>query len=299
MKPETVRTYEERILSVLVHIQSHLDETLPLETLAGVAHFSAYHFHRIFRGMVGESVHGHIRRLRLERAAHRLKFTDGPVTRIAFEAGFEAHEAFTRAFGAMFDESPTKFRALHQAILFQQAPSGVHYSAGSPLDGFQSAKQEVSCMDVRIETVSPMRVAFIRHVGPYDGVGPTWERLMAWAGSKGLLGSQTVLFGVAHDDPDVTPADRIRCDACLVVGEDVEGEGDVGIQTVGGGAYAVTRHVGPYEELAQTYLRLCGGWLPQSGRELRSAAALEFYRNSPMTTAPEELITDIHMPLED
>ena len=103
MKSETQQTYQERILKVLVYIQNHLDETLSLEELAGVAHFSPYHFHRIFRGMVGESLMEHVRRLRLERAAHRLKFTDSPVTRIAFEAGYETHEAFTRAFRALFD----------------------------------------------------------------------------------------------------------------------------------------------------------------------------------------------------
>ncbi|HEX4589292.1 MAG TPA: AraC family transcriptional regulator, partial [Gemmataceae bacterium] len=81
MRADTERTYKQRILRVLVHIQQHLDEVLELEDLAGVAHFSPYHFHRVFRGMVGESVMEHVRRLRLERAAHRLKFTDEPVTR--------------------------------------------------------------------------------------------------------------------------------------------------------------------------------------------------------------------------
>jgi len=62
--------------------------------------------HRIFRGVVGETVAEHIRRLRLERAAQRLKSGERPVTEIAFEAGYEAHEAFTRAFRARFGASP-------------------------------------------------------------------------------------------------------------------------------------------------------------------------------------------------
>ena len=59
----------KRILRVLVHIQTHLDENLALDDLARVAHFSPFHFHRVFRGMMGESVKEHVRRLRLERAA--------------------------------------------------------------------------------------------------------------------------------------------------------------------------------------------------------------------------------------
>ncbi len=72
MRQQTERTYKVRILRVLVHIPNHLDEVVALEELAAIAYFSPHHFHRIFRGMVGESVMEHIRRLRLDRAAHRL-----------------------------------------------------------------------------------------------------------------------------------------------------------------------------------------------------------------------------------
>jgi len=106
MKPKTLESYTERLLTVLVHIQNHLDEELSLDELAAVAHFSPYHFHRIFRGMVGESVREHLRRLRLERAALRLKHGSEPVTSVAFDAGYESHEAFTRAFAALFGVSP-------------------------------------------------------------------------------------------------------------------------------------------------------------------------------------------------
>ena len=100
MKPRTEQTYNERILGVLVYIQQHLDEAMSRDELARVAYFSPYHFHRVFHGMVGESVKEHVRRLRLERAAHRLKFGDHSVTRIAFDAGYEALESFSRKFRA-------------------------------------------------------------------------------------------------------------------------------------------------------------------------------------------------------
>jgi AraC family transcriptional regulator len=70
----------------LLHIQENLDGDLTLQELAGVAHFSPFHFHRIFRGMVGESLHAHVRRIRLERAVMRLRYTNQPIIDIAFEA---------------------------------------------------------------------------------------------------------------------------------------------------------------------------------------------------------------------
>lgn len=298
MRADTERTYHERMLCVLVYIQEHLDDALALEGIAAVAHFSPYHFHRIFQGMIGEPLKLHIRRLRLERAALRLKHSDLPVTRIAFEAGYEAHEAFTRAFRAMFNESPTGFRELHQPVPVPSVPSGVHFVAGGGPEDFQPIHTGGPAMDVQIKEIAPMRVAFVRHIGPYTGVGQTWGKLCAWAGPRGLLGPQMTTLGLCHDDPEITPPDKIRYDACLLVGEQIQPEGEVGVQEIPGGEYAVAVHRGPYERLSETYARLCGEWLPASGRELRSLPSFEVYRNNPQTTPPEELITEVHVPLE-
>src|SRR5262249_24900612 len=133
MRDDTHTTYHERILRVLVHVQERLDEDLPLEDLARVACFSPYHFHRVFTALVGESVKEHVRRLRRERAAHRLRHTDEPVTRIAFDAGFQAHESFTRAFRALFGVSPSRYRGAHRP----PAPSRVHYRPDGKLTAFE------------------------------------------------------------------------------------------------------------------------------------------------------------------
>src|SRR5262249_31553230 len=162
MRPQTERTYQERILRVLVHIQQHLDEALPLEDLARVACFSPYHFHRIFEGMVGESVKEHTRRLRLERAAFRLKFTDQPVSCIASEAGYEAHDSFTRAFRAMFGEAPSQFRESQRALPFTMVPSSIHYVPNGKLDQLYNLQRGDRAMEVRIEQIEPLRVAFMR-----------------------------------------------------------------------------------------------------------------------------------------
>lgn len=136
-KTQTARDYAERVLRVLVHIQVHLDDELSLDDLAAIARFSPFHFHRIFRGMVGESVKEHVRRLRLERAAHRLKFSDEQVIRLALDAGYEAHESFTRAFSAMFGISPSEFRKTHRSVAYPPSPSKVHFVTGGDLESFE------------------------------------------------------------------------------------------------------------------------------------------------------------------
>jgi AraC family transcriptional regulator len=73
---------------------------------------------------------------------------------------------------------------------------------------------------------------------------------------------------------------------------------DIGVQTIPGGDYAVMTHFGPYAKLGESYAKLLGQWLPRSGRNLRTAPCFEVYLNSPESTEPEDLITDLYAPLE-
>ena len=153
-------------------------------------------------------------------------------------------------------------------------------------------------MNVQIKRLEPVRVAFMRHVGPYGEVGSTWDCLLPRLGKEGWLGGTTLFIGICHDDPAVTPQEKIRYDACVSVDERFAPAGDIGVQTIPGGEYAVATHFGPYHELGKTYAKLMGEWLPRSGRTLRSTPCFESYLNDPGSTEPEDLVTDIYVPLE-
>ncbi|MDD9964592.1 MAG: GyrI-like domain-containing protein [Myxococcales bacterium] len=298
MKPATRDSYQARITRVLVHIQGHLDEALSLDALAAIACFSPYHFHRVFKAMVGESVKQHVRRLRLERAAYRLRLTDERITEIAFAAGYETHESFTRAFRETFGESPSGFRAHARPPNFPDSPNAVHYEASQRLAAFQPIQPQHSGgthMTVQLATIDTIRVAFQRHTGPYDKAWPAWVRMLAWAERQGLSGNRRI--GLSHDDPNVTDADKLRYDACVEIPAAFEPDQDVGVQAIAGGDYAILRHKGPYERLHESYARLYGDWLPSSGREPRAAPPFELNLTMPTEVAPEDLITDIYMPL--
>lgn len=153
-------------------------------------------------------------------------------------------------------------------------------------------------MEFQIEQLPSCRVAFVRHVGPYNQVSAAWQRLFGWAGPRGLIGPSLRYFGMCHDDPEVTPPERLRYDACLVVSPSAQPEGDIGIQETSAGDYATTVHTGPYETLGRAYAALCGEWLPTSRRELGDPPCIEFYLNDPRGTPPEKLQTKICMRLK-
>ena len=291
MRPSTELDYHERIVRTLVYIQEHLDDALDLEQVASVTAFSSFHFHRVFRGLVGETLTEHVRRLRLERAARNLKQLDEPIIETALQAGFETHESFTRAFGDMFGISPSAYRTAHKPA--PESASGTHLD---DVSGYRPPDYG-DLPAVEVKELPPMRLVFLRHVGPYTQVGATWGRLMAWAGMRGLLGPGMKLIGIVHDDPDVTPPDKVRYDAAVAVDRPVQPEGEFGVMEIAGGSYAVVLNKGPYDGLGKTYQRVYGGWLPKSGYRLRDVPAFEQYLNSPRDTKPEDLLTLIHVPL--
>ena len=249
--------------------------------------------------MIGESLKEHVRRLRLERAAIQLKLSRQPVTQIAFNAGYEAHEAFTRAFKAAYGIAPTHFRSQKSPLVALAASSGIHHRNGHhPPTDFKSRRLTMDRSAVHIQTVAPMRVAFLRHLGPYGEVSATWERLLVALGKEGLLGGDSLFLGICHDDPEVTPSKKLRYDACVTIDRAFKPGPEIGAQTISGGEYAVATHFGAYTTMDRTYARLFGFWLPRSGRELRPQPCFEIYLNDPESTDPADLLTDIYLPLE-
>ncbi|HOD67056.1 MAG TPA: GyrI-like domain-containing protein [candidate division Zixibacteria bacterium] len=149
-----------------------------------------------------------------------------------------------------------------------------------------------------MQRLNPIRVAYMRHIGPYHEVGPTFTRLCQWAGERGLSRSGLRLIGASWDNPAVVPAALLRYDACIEVEEDFHPVDEIPVQTFPGGEYAVYRHVGPYSGLAEAFRRLLYEWLPSSGRHSRGGACLEIYApQDHAVTPPAELITDLLIPV--
>ena len=281
VKASTHFSYRERLLRVLVHIQDHLDGDLSLAELARVGCFSPYHFHRVFRGMTGEPVHAHIKRLRLESAAFKLRRTNRRVTDIALDTGYESIESFARAFRQTFGVSPRRFRE-----------AGV---SRKNVDGEDDVR--ASHGPVLFRDIPSRRIAFVRHEGRYRDVAVAFETLAEWAARHRVSYAAPRLLGVAYDDPEVTATDRVRFDAGVCVDDNVTPEGDVGVGVLWGGRHAIVMHEGAYHGLADTYDALFGNWLPTSGEELANAPTVQVYLTNPPSTPEADLRTEIQLPL--
>ena len=293
----TWNDYQERILRVLMHIQEHLDEALDLEKLARVACFSSFHFHRIFAAMTGETIADHVRRLRAERAALELRSGAKPVIQVALDAGYEAHEAFTRAFKAAYGVSPAEFRRATGPIAIRSAPSGVHFRQGVPLTTFNTNHVTTKLMKVITRKIKPMRVAYLRHIGPYEDTRQTWFDLKARLLADKQIRKRSAYIGIGHDNPSVTPASELRYDACITVHKGYEPKKPVELQTIVGGDYAVAKDC-PVGKIKDAYQYLYGKWLARSSRELRPLPSFAVFVNAYKGRPPGKWRVDIYMPLE-
>jgi len=306
VKDETRSFYVRAVRDAVTHVVANLDRALDLERLARKAALSPLHFHRIFRGMVGETPLELHRRLRLERAAGQLRGSNTAVTTIAFSAGYDSHEAFTRAFRTFYGCSPSEFRQsreLEQTDCGRPrqteiaAKSGIHFAGDGAAEVPFQFIQGGTNMDVNIKQMKALRVAVVHHVGAYSRISEAFGRLGDLAGRASLLDAKPTMLALYHDDPETTPESELRSDAGIVVPENATLPAGLAERRLPAGRYACTMHIGPYEQLGDTWSRLMGQWLTGSAERLAESPSFEIYLNTPADVPKAELRTELYMPL--
>ncbi|HEU4997181.1 MAG TPA: AraC family transcriptional regulator [Gemmatimonadaceae bacterium] len=220
MKPQTLSYYQQTVQHAIERIARGLDDALDLESIATGVCLSPFHFHRIFRGMTGETPLELTRRLRLERAAWQLVESDRPVIEIAFGAGYEAHEAFTRAFRAAYATSPSGFRqhAIRRFVI--AAASGVHFDPDGDVAAFVPRNSGGQNMNVTIENMPELRVGAVRHVGPYMQInrafaklGDVWHRFLGeWLPASAERLRNGPSYEIYRNTPEHTKPSQLRTD---------------------------------------------------------------------------------------
>ena len=148
-----------------------------------------------------------------------------------------------------------------------------------------------------VEDNSAETLIAIPHQGDYQEIGKAFERLMVWAGPRGLMGPQTRLIGIYYDDPASKPKGELRSEACITAPADVEPGPGMHRQVIAAGPVARLVHKGPYADLDVAYAYLYHNWLPGSGREPGEAPCFEEYLNDPRSLPPQEWLTAVHLPL--
>jgi AraC family transcriptional regulator len=233
-------------------------------------------------------VFGFVQRVRLERAAVALiHHPDESVLAVALDHGFGSAATFARAFRGHFGMSATAWRGGGARFRKHGKANRKPGKAMSPGRRHGAPRTpEEDAMKVELREFPRYHVAYMRYVGPYGphGIPELWKRFGEWIEKRAPRGADSIALGIGLDDPDVTPPEKCRYDACLVVPESFAGDKWVNVTDVPGGRYAVAEFVGTPDTIRQAWDALYRSWLPGSGYEPDDRPCLEVYRGKPQVS---------------
>ncbi|TPL90695.1 helix-turn-helix domain-containing protein [Mesorhizobium sp. B2-3-13] len=290
----SLQNYHARMQRVLDHIDQHLDGNLDLDALSGIAAFSKYHFHRQFTATFGLSVHRYVQLARMKRASHRLASNEAQsVTDIAMDAGYDAPDAFARAFRQRFGQSPSSFR---------KSPDWAPWLAAfGPLDNARSKLMQITYEqdDVTIRDMPPTPVAIMEHRGDRATLGDTIQRFITWRKAAGLSPETSPTFNIFRSERiPAVPADY-SMDLCVGTDQPIDADDEqMKAGVIPGGRCAVLRVVHNTHNLEPAALYLYRDWLPASGEEARDFPIycrrhFSFFPNVPV----HDVVVELFLPL--
>lgn len=278
----------DRVISCL---QQSIDAGGPLpdlDALAAIAHYSPFHFHRVYRALTGETIGRTVQRLRVVKALQRLAHSDATVTEIALLAGYDTPQALARVLRDTVDASASELRMDPQRL----ASSIEQLSRPLPL------AEQTAPLSVEVITLEPFEVVALRAQGAFDDLDHVFGELFGWAAEQGLIEQLQQLIGMPLGDHRELPADELLFDCALALDTELPTLPE-SLQrlALGGGRMARLRHVGSYSLLEDATDQLLRDWLPGSGHALRDAPLHYHFLDDPEDVPEAILRADIYVPL--
>lgn len=283
-RPATKEEYLKQINIVVEYINNHLEENIDLKTLAEISNFSSYHFQRIMKAILGESIGSFIIRMRVETAAQLIRHTDLPIHEIAYKVGYDTPSSLSKVFKQIYDISPTDYRNNKDFIIMKPVQINTNLNIKKP----------------KVITCETKTVIYIQKTGGYLTLdyGNIWEKLWKYVKENKLFSAGIEHLCIYHNDPKITSEDKLRTDICLTISKKAEPRGEIGVKEIDGGKYVMFTYQGAYENLGSVYDTIYAKYIIENEFKLRDGVNIEKYINSPKNTSPEKLKTEIYIPIE-
>ena len=272
------------------YIERNLSKPLTVEELARVVHLSPFYFHRLFSYVTMETLHGYIKRNRLEKAAFLLLADSSKsITEIALDVGFANQSSFAKAFKLQYGVSANQFRTERGATEPYYRPSG------RPLE-------MIAPLFIQIEDHPQKNLAYVRHTGAYKGNAELFRTLFGklerWVRKHHINQETASAYCLYHDQSDQTIDDRLRLSVCVEVESHVQPSGEINIMALEGGKYAVGRFVVSPQDYQGAWDYMLFRWLPDSGYLFDDRLPYERYSREVTVPANDKLVVDICIPIK-
>jgi AraC family transcriptional regulator len=309
--------YRSRLNRTIDYIHNHYDEELNLTKLAEIACFSKFHFHRIFRAMVGETLNDFVQRIRLEKSVQKLT-TDlnKSITEIALDCGFSSSQNFAKIFKSHYGMTPSIMRKefnwddwiIKMRNLKGKNKDNLQPGEAYVYDYYHNKRQlpidkilDKRCvLQVKIENLPDLHVAYIRSRGPYNykTIEPVFRQLSQWAYPRGMNENNSMVLGVVRSNTVITPEDKLIYDVCITVPESIKADRWVGIQVLPGGKFAIHHCEIEKNRDEEAWLNLVLNWLTSSDYQPDDRPLYQIYYNDLDTHPLKHQILDLCLPIK-
>ncbi len=296
--------YKKRIVKAIRYIDDHLDTDLSLQKIAEVGAYSPFHFHRIFRLVTGESVQQYISRKRMERAAFYVALRKNlSLKDIYLQFGFSSHSAFTKTFKNYYGQAPSAFRKsvpenVHQIRLAESKNGQVDTVFSPYLCNIENLFNWTK-MNLKIDVMHlpEMNLAAVMSLG-IANVEPSYTVLIDWAKERSLFARENVkMISVYHDSFKVTPPDKVRIHACMLLDKKLEKqEGEIFGETIEAGKFIVGSGEVTLDDFEKSWVALFL-WMKENGYSVRKAFPFEIYHTNFKEHPEGKMIVDFCIPV--
>ena len=285
-------TQLERYKKLLSYIETHFKEDINIEKVEEICHYSYRNINRIFQAIHNETIGKYVKRLRLEKAAQYLKYSDIEISDISVEVGFQDRAAFSKAFKKRYGHSPSDFRNNNESY---------RESLQNSLLTEKGAEREKQKFD--IEYIPEFTSLFLEYRGDYldsKSIEKAWNDLFDFALSKDLVTEKSIILTEIIDDMEISDAIHSRYHFCLVLDKEVEfpTDGLFRTKTHPSQKYAKFTYQGTDQDSAAFYQEIYAFWMTDVNLELVDRPSLEFYPNYQENLPKDQQIIEIYIPVK-
>lgn len=274
--------YQSSVQRVIDYIHDHPTGPVDNDTLASVACLSTYHWHRIYRGITGETAIQTVRSVRMHKAASQLIRTDVAIADVGRSVGYQTVQSFTRVFKAHHGISPAEFRNRNREAATKNTTTTA-FADEYP---------------VEIINLQGLKIIGLEHKGDYSTVGRSMMKVFAAKVIRDESSADTFGVGVYFQDPSsVENLSELTSFVGVSVSQNTAVPTGFNKYEIPAGRCAVVTYRGPYASLELPYLWLFQRWLPQSGLVIDNKPPFEFYLSDPRNTPSEQLLSKIFIPV--
>jgi len=291
--------HKKSINTVLDYIENHLEDDLSLKTLAAIANYSTFHFHRIFKESTNQTVNKYVSRKRIEKAAAiLLRNPEVSISDLSLQNHFTSNSSFTRAFKNVYGISPTKFRK-HGKGKYSKIRQ-VKSKSGQVEREFQSyvCSSNNKQMNEKIKVISQteMHFACLNFIGMHNSE-TTFNELMAWAGMRGLLRHDAFKMAtIFYDSLKITAPEQVRMKAGILINKPFKTAEGISIVTFPKGNYIKGHFEINLNAFEQSWTSMFM-FMNHKGYEKSEQPAFQLHYNDFKKHPEQKCIVDLYVPI--